>query len=658
MNGIICDSNEQISQWAEPLATTVISLGHVTTPRDAISDESIWASLYEAVMRDQNSIVFVGSPLQKEVALSWPGRLVPEPPAERGPSARKFNHYSYVEFLDFCREDHEERGRHGWWSTDRFREMVIVFHLDINMSAECSLALIAAVHWATLKMHDINSVRVLTVSSESKPDALVGLASYFRLDPVRRLVLTIKDDDDEKRREVQHVVDTRSMDLHAEYRRQKRRGLERQMTIYSPSLIEMPAAMGITVDRYGLKTMNVEKTTDWDMFAMPMPVERISLPLEYDTLHLFLDSSREMAVFDTVTRQVTHTRVSISEQERADQLSLAFRTVKVPSCVAIYIDRSSTHEYLCAGRSRRRLRVCNSETGGFLAAFREFISRGLDEHVASCFFSTPMEKSSFTIMSHRLQIQMKRASPLGLNEGLFRSILPIVGYDHRLALFVALPTGSKAVRMKKIQWAAMAYVGAGNLLKFPDGESIMGRDNCQTLSVKYGSATPYLSYGSTWLALAFCSDMVKSVRNLPKFPPTQEWIESPETGVQISVAACLQFEGTVIALSKVRIGYGMTFPSDFSDLGDIDAREFQRHLLEAFVFQLTKTVDSNTSVVDLSMGTCFADNCVNTWVTEAARRSEETGPVFGVYSEMERAANGNTVRLRDWTWIPASIVKD
>jgi hypothetical protein len=347
--------------------------------------------------------------------------------------------------------------------------------------------------------------------------------------------------------------------------------------------------------------------------------------------------------------------VSMSAEEREDQVAVAFRAAKPPTRVTFYIHGRTVDEYVCAGRARRCLSVCNAQAGGFLGSVRQLKRWGLDTDVASCFFSSPMEKDVFKTMSRRLEVQLQTASASKLDVALFRRLLPIVGYDHRLALFVGLPSEGDAVTLTKIRWAALTSVGVNKFVKFPDGNSIMGRENCRMMSVKHGSATPFHIFGTTWTALNLWGDVCQASRCSTAFPASQEWIEYPLTEVEIHIPSWRQIEETAKSLSTA---VGIALPdSDFCNLDCLEARQLQRHLLDAYVFQLTRTIDSSRNLIDLATGTLLADNGVTERTTKAADRAGETS-LFGVYSDMERMANENTVRLHDWTWIPASVVVD
>ncbi|KLO93647.1 uncharacterized protein FFB20_10402 [Fusarium fujikuroi] len=641
---------ESIEEWLLPTQADEsldLSLGHAILPKNTPSDERILALIFRSIVRPGVQVIFVGSPLMKTLAQTCataPGLH----------ALQMADLYAYAEFIEFC---HDQRfDSDSWTDSAVLDDLVVVFHLNDDMSSECALALIAVMHFVKCTARAVQScVRLLTASTDEMPRALSHLSEWFNKRPVQRLTVPSEIDED-MRRAKQVVVDTRDRDWLSQYTRFVRRGLEEQLVVYSPSMIDMPAPMETTTNSYGFKTSTVENTLRWRLFAIAFPEVRMPLPLEHEDIHVILDPIRHMRVYDSVTRQITHLNVSISAVEREEQVSVAFRTAKVPKSVTLYIPGRTVDEYVCAGRAPRRLSVCNAQAGGFLAAVRAFKQWELDADVASCFFVSPMERDVFKTMSRRVAIQLQVANANQLAEPLVRKLLPLVGYDHRLAILVALPCISDSVALTKIRWAALTSVGVENFVKFPDGGTIMGRENCKMMSVKHGSSSQCRVFGTTWTVLNLWADAVNALRYSRPLPVSQEWIQFPVTGVHIHLPSWSKMEELTRSISAV---VGLPYStSKFCDLDKCESLQLQRHLLHAYIFQLTKTMDSNRCVIDLATGTQVVDDGVNAWTTKAAERLEETCSLFGIYSDMERTSNRNTVRIRDWTWIPASIVAD
>ncbi|PNP81483.1 hypothetical protein FNYG_05158 [Fusarium nygamai] len=71
------------------------------------------------------------------------------------------------------------------WKFDKDRPQTVLLYVDPLMSAECALAMVETVHWAT-DISYATPVRVITVSNAALPDSLKRLIRHYGHRNIRR----------------------------------------------------------------------------------------------------------------------------------------------------------------------------------------------------------------------------------------------------------------------------------------------------------------------------------------------------------------------------------------------------------------------------------------------------------------------------------------
>lgn len=678
-----------------------------------MSDENVWQVII-AGLWDAEWGICVGSSLDAGTAYFAHDKLEDDHEGDESPD---------FEFLCY----------HGWRTTlARYRvgnapglkswnmdiaptdSLCVAFVIDPRMSAECAISLIATVQWAA----DVSSqhrVRVMTISSEDAPRSLRKLLYIYDLGSPYPLSLNPPDSIASVRREVQRVVRIDQSDIVPALQKESQRDLERQVVIsWQHKLPQfdldedhriITRVLELDVydqDRVFLLT-NLTLMRQWDFghrfqlindyrtrstaslngcVVRYVPhTSRPPFPLDgFDNVHLILASHREQIIHDAVTGQLTRINLPICQEERLEQVAWAVRTRNVPTSISIYTEASSIDDFVTSGSHYRRLKICNEQVGGFIAVvFRCLSNWGVDgTSIVCCFFEANIEKSAYINTISRLHVQGilgDRSLSIGLvgrNCIIFDMALCVLGFDHRLALFVALPSESPVVRQVKVQLAALLSEGIERLLHFDDDVSEHDlASQCQ------GWTKPLARTGSMWLALGLWKGFAANYDDFTT-PSTSREAEDgklrlEDYGVSIDVATCQQINKTINSLCNL-LGeqeipvLQVASVLELRELCPAEVLELQKHLLHAFVFQLTEQLDGpkGPKFLDVSTQMEIDVECgIPHWTKstldfERIRKSDltGTGSIFGIYHGMQRTEGSGVVRLSDWTWISTSVVTD
>jgi len=147
------------------------------------SDQSIWETVLDSACRDSDTrtrVWVVGPVTQTDVAtLAW-NRV-----NSRKASSRHINTATYQEFSEFLYDSRKTQGLRipnsaeirGWTFEDDTPQTVIIY-IDPLMSAECALAMLGTVHWATV-ISDAVPVRILSISNAPRPESLTRLVDHY-----------------------------------------------------------------------------------------------------------------------------------------------------------------------------------------------------------------------------------------------------------------------------------------------------------------------------------------------------------------------------------------------------------------------------------------------------------------------------------------------
>ncbi|RSL59885.1 hypothetical protein CEP51_013850 [Fusarium floridanum] len=686
------------------------SFAHLKVSRHILFDQNVWTAIFPGLWHADAGYC-VGSSLDAGVAFFAFQKLAN---AEDDSPGFEFSCYQgWVESLEEHRVA-DGAGVNSWnLAMDPDDCIVVAFVIDPQMSAECALALIATVQWAA----DLGSqyrLRILTISFEDAPRALRRLLYHYDLGAPHTMSLNPPDSAAALRREVHRLIQVNEDDLVQAFQRESRGDLERQGVISWQKLpqfdhgqdrdvIHVPT-MDISVQDRSRSVNSLTITLEEDIEAafsgfmnqyraqstawvdgcylrsVP-PAFRSPFPLEnFDNLHLFLNSHRQQFIYDAVTGQPTWVNLPICHEERLEQVAWTVRTRNIPSRISIYTEASSIDDFISSGSLHRRLKVCNEHVGGFIAATtRQFARWGVDtSSVLCCFFESSIDKMAHLSLLDRLHVQGilgNKESTIGLvghHLDIFYKVLPVVGFDHRLALFVALPSSNAVVRQVKVQLAAILTAGIRQLFTF-DADFW---DKTLVLECS-GWSTNLAPTGSMWLALGLWRRGALDYDDYSSRKVSQNTKDGKlglgDCGISVDVATCHEISQAITAICSVFMASEVPMlPVSASEesrvLKSEECIELQKHLLQAYIFQLTRCVDGPDGPILHDMTTRMRidlDHGIPQWIRfsinlKKSKRSGNAnlGPIFGIYHGMERAENSGTVRLSDWTWIPIPVVAD
>ncbi|KAH7212973.1 hypothetical protein DER44DRAFT_743509 [Fusarium oxysporum] len=188
--------------------------------------------------------------------------------------------------------------------------------------------------------------------------------------------------------------------------------------------------------------------------------------------HLITSNTRRRLIFDLETRQPVTVTTQCSNSEEKQQMSWVHR-----------FSRESTNIYtqpgFCYGAGHRRhMRVRDEQLGGFLTALSEFGKWPLGiSNVVRLFDSRGEESQVATDIGQRLTRQgilkhdakstttWSLALPKETRQAFYR-VIPLVGYDHRLALFLSIKSKNPMVNTAKAQMAATISGSSTNCFDF------------------------------------------------------------------------------------------------------------------------------------------------------------------------------------------------
>ncbi|KAJ4325198.1 hypothetical protein N0V84_003580 [Fusarium piperis] len=672
----------EISAWVnrsdEPF-TYQASFAHLKVSRDVLSDESAW-SIIIAGLWDAEWGICVGSSLDAGTAYFEHGKLSD---IQGDAPNFKFSCYGgWVEMLQGWRVDE------GWDMDMGTVDLVVVaFVIDPQMSAECALALIATVQWAA----DISSeytVRILTISSEDAPRSLRKLLYHCHLCHPHTMSLNPPDSPASMRREVQKIIQTNQSDLIQRFQRESRLDLERQVVISWHTLppfhldedrhiVRTESVDQLVQDRFMLDSnLALMRRGEWEArFLVPVsyshaqntasqdccfvrfvnPALRPPSPLDgFHSLHLFLSSHRTQLIYDAVTGQLTRVNLPVSQDERLEQVAWGIRTRNVPDRICIYTEASTVDEFVSAGSHHRRLKICNEQVGGFIAAAcRNFSHWGIDgPSVVSCFFESNIETMAHLNTFSRLHVQGvlgDRELTIGLvgrHATIFDQVLPLVGFDYRLALFVALPSDNAIVRQIKVQLAALLTVGTDRLFAFDEDVSEVD------LSPHCGGwSKPLARTGCMWLALGLWKGgaMVYDDYKVPQDSLSEDGkLRLGESEIMVDISKCHQINKIIKLLCDTIMAQEIPMlpinsSAESRELLPREFLELQKHLLHAYIFQLTEGAGGPKFYDVSACMSIDATSGIPHWAKstldfQRIRQSDLTGNgiVFGIYHGMER----------------------
>ncbi|KAL2670492.1 hypothetical protein Neosp_014280 [[Neocosmospora] mangrovei] len=670
---------EDISDWLTQSDTEPdIAFGHAQYLANVPSNATVWNHLLETV--DPTEPILIVAPPYEIPVIRASGKSL---------SLEGMMALSYEEFLDFVKRERRGAGRgpEVWPKISERDRLIVMVAVEPHMPADCALSLTMVVHWASDRPSGL-SMRVLTVSPSHEHPEMAALVRSKSMPELKRFTLDIApqrgaprvktntgEDSDVVERVKSNVAgqdgsqivvlfasDGSSKDLEVSLKAQgwPIMSINRQAHAGSMEL----ASTAFEEAMY--RVLHVQ-----DLIRSPFPLTG------FDHVHVVANSTSTKVVFDAVSGQLTSTLAQMSRQERKEQLAYAHRS-QGASSVTFYIDRPCIDRPVTrfqeAGTRLRRLQVSNEHLGGFIAALAGVEAWGIDAlEVAGCFVPHMEEYALMTTVKRLIdQGLLRRAQGTGLlalqihdkEAEVFKAVLPILDYDHRLAYFVAQHTDNMILRQSKLQLASLLTVEASELMNLP---ADMGEDFDALASKCWGYTRPLAKQGTMWMVLGLWKLAAKHLNDFHEGMITNlTHVPVLGTPVHVSLLESAKVANTIKKLTRAlaKLHIGLIDVPTADETGELDRAgcvELQTHLFTAFLGQLIVGSPMNGEwgwqVVASGIGVVDFQDWVH-WFVKIDQMYKADGEtvVWGVFNTLSR--QGRRISVGDWTWIPGSIVAE
>ncbi|CCT70941.1 uncharacterized protein FFUJ_09032 [Fusarium fujikuroi IMI 58289] len=553
--------------------------------------------------------------------------------------------------------------------------VVLVLQLDPEMSADCALSLIGIVQWALFvsTVVPFSNIRVLTVSVDEDANFLSKLVHFSAPDiEVASMNLAAHGEQNPDHGSV--VFKSHSIELCVEKIRESlESNKDRRLLVLSfDADITKPLIQKLGSDDKARFKIITAGTAPPDVNAVPaekslilrFPKPVSFLPLEFqgfDELHVFLSSKTHMAqAWDNISCQVIEYSRPLSREDRR----LQYWWARQPSMQHkyLYFNEPALSLFLEAGGSRARL-VETSQLGGFIAAVMDIMSWGFHvDKVLNLFIRKPLEVQE---MRTRLQVQ-GLINPTGLalidsEASVFRRLLSTFRYDYRLSMFVALDSDAQ-VRRVKLELATMQNLWVANMISIKPGITTTNKLSAELFEGCLGLSSSLARRGVLWLNLGL---LKQHLSNPDKFK--DYLVFNPRAKVvDRQVAQMLKLLPGQSESNDQR-----SMSEEVAVLSAEQERVLQKHLLRAFLYQLTLTYypkvngtrnGSNGFCHNLvsSMAKCDIEmlNTLTLINFKALYKKEGSEVAFGICHGLFRPDESRRVSCKDWTLIPAETVHE
>ncbi|EXA38205.1 hypothetical protein FOVG_10173 [Fusarium oxysporum f. sp. pisi HDV247] len=368
--------------------------------------------------------------------------------------------------------------------------------------------------------------------------------------------------------------------------------------------------------------------------------------------------------WDDISRQVIELPHWASMEDRHLQ-SWWIRQPSIPSRT-LYTGTVRLPQFLQAGGPRPRL-VENVQLGGFIASLAGIASWGIDPDAAlSCFVRQAQRAQEMSLRLHIQRLTAKDGLDLSEKEAeVFRTVVSLLGYDHRLALFVALDNGPEARRVK-VQLAVMLKHGTDRTIRIHSSVFNDRKKYNSVLRGCYGLGNSMARQGTMWLNLGLLKrhhQMAEQhngddarqdpLSELVRVRPDRALLIGSEIGEILDHLVNLD-----VSVDSIR-----SVAQETKELSSEAKGEISYHLVRAFTHNLVVTENFSKNENDTPR---LSHRVMSTWLelTQGGRAKlidinsylkKEGVCAFGICYDLARDGNGRHT-LSDWTYIPGIAV--
>ncbi|KAF5575875.1 hypothetical protein FPCIR_12926 [Fusarium pseudocircinatum] len=451
-----------------------------------------------------------------------------------------FNQHAYQSYPKMWLEGPDPE---TWCRDNRLPpNIVIIFHIDPNIPADCAISLAGIVEWSlaqsTLPGYIIRLV-TMTMSTEKHCDLLkklldtsglqyhftdhLDLARYGELDPMRNCTVVHS-----------KYMDTQVSNLLTRVRREPQksrlilcfdiafyRALNAKLDLEDDQFVSKgKLSMGSSLSDISLLMYRRKGRKTVLMMISP---DLAILPLTdkaFEEIHILVGYRKTTQAWDLGTHQMICRECPLSMEERCRQLWWAYQGDE--KSVFMHIkDGLSPHTYIEQGYAAPRF-VKAHQLGGFIATVTSlpWFPRSRDGIIRT--FAT--NTSAVQVITERLITQRvikSDGSALTKDETeLFIDVLPLLNYDYRLALLVATEA-SPNVNCVKTQLAAMLTTKLEDIVML---DRVPRLPDCVFKECR-GFPPSLAGQGSMWLFLGLLRNRGQQIQKHGKYMPLYDTLD-------------------------------------------------------------------------------------------------------------------------------------
>ncbi|KAF5716226.1 hypothetical protein FMUND_6466 [Fusarium mundagurra] len=581
--------------------------------------------------------------------------------------AKSIRTMDYVEATNMLKIARREN---DWYLPDLDKNagavVVIIIEADPDYSAEYALALIT---WTTMiKRHSSSSIRMrlMTMSWEGVHDMTAAIWNYWPAakEPLREYVLPSM-----PRGGGKVISNSQSKSATSEMINWvKGAAPDGTHTCIS---FRRPSRLDESWDR-------CSQHHHQDLDSAIKPRRTLFINLDFKTAeripdagkpHLITSTTRRRLIFDLETRQPVTVTTKCSNSEEKQQMSWVHR-----------FSGESTNIYtqpgFCYGaKSPRRMRFADDQLGGFLAALSELDKWPLGISNVMHLFDPRGEESEIAIdIGQRLIrqrlirqgiLQYDSTSTIGLSLALpnetqqaFYNILPLVDYDHRLALFLSIKSKNVMINTAKAQMAAI--ISGSNTNCFAFVYKIAPEVHETSDAARIGLFKHVAYTGTVMKGLGLMKTAISASRFSMLLP--EIYIVDKQVRVYMDEVKHVMERCRVLLQVLNTCGYtvdeALPFEQEEPEAIEFDVfMEVWGHLLRAYTYQIalvTVNKDGEVSIKDLvsqkRIEASFEVRHSFEWETIP---KDEWDYAVGIYTRAVRERGMTTIK--DWNWIPPEV---
>ncbi|KAM0353262.1 hypothetical protein ACHAP4_008507 [Fusarium culmorum] len=482
------------------------------------------------------------------------------------------------------------------------RSITLIMWLDPEMSADCALALIGIVKWATqVFQYDGADVSVLTMAvgnddilsnvvslispssivahfdlnAEAEQDTLAGSVIHegHRLASVAGHILkSFRKAPNHKRLVISFDAGLRQQ-LESQFQNEELQSFEfLSINANAPS----PALQKFKRPVKGCLTRVVIFTCA----ASLLPFEF----KELDEVHLVLGCKiLRDKVWDDASAQVTTKSRPTSEEERRLQLwwarqpSTKGRFVYVPAATAHIFAKSGPRDHL----------VENAHIGGFVASVIDLVAWGINHEIVARIFIRYelrlLEMRERLAYQCIINLQNDGLALSGTEAIIFRAMLTYFEYDHRLALMVALDC-DPMVRVVKVYIAVLLMHGVTDLVEIQKNQSGDPKIRRTVMEMCHRLSPSLRNKGVLWLVLGLLGPGVETT--VPGAVTDVISFQRYNLGKRSDLVDHILFRLHQLDI-ELDIELDINVSWEFEKLSADAEIQLQSHLLHSFIYQLT-----------------------------------------------------------------------